>query len=136
MSYEEPLNNENVFRYALRHYDNPSCRTLEEFKEDLARVTHVKRLLLRRFRNGFFEEHHLNLCLNHIIVLQNVFGNRASVRILFLKTPEKVWKYLIPFLLKLSYCGKSLSRFEVGEKIVNIETLETCKELEERLRRL
>ena len=37
--------------FAMKHYDNPQCKDIEEFHEDLNRVKYIKRLL-GRFEKG------------------------------------------------------------------------------------
>ena len=53
------------------------------------------------------------LILNHIVVLTNVFGPEAAVKMLFLRLPEYL-HYLKPFLLMLSILKE---RVDVGDKV-------------------
>ena len=45
MLLNKRLNEKNFLSFAMKMYDNPNCKGLEEFEEDLSRVKYVKRLL-------------------------------------------------------------------------------------------
>ena len=74
------LTEENFNIYAIKHYDNPTCMGMAEFNDDLKRFRYIKRLL-----NKYTTERNLKdkLLLNHIIILNNVFGPEASPKMLF-----------------------------------------------------
>jgi len=46
------LTEDNFSMYALRHYDNPSCKGIAEFEDDLKRFRYLKRLF-RKYLNHF-----------------------------------------------------------------------------------
>lgn len=94
------LTNENFILYATKMYNNPSCKGVDEFYEDLSRIKYIKRLLLRFRKGGDLKE---RLVLNHIIILQNIFGVEASVRILFFKLSPDLHSSLKSFLDYLKY---------------------------------
>ena len=81
--------------YAAARYDNPSCHSTAEFQDDLKRFKYIKKLLTRYATTGVLKE---RLILNHIVVLNNVFGAIALVRMLATKMPEQM-RYIKPFLL-------------------------------------
>ncbi len=93
------LTEETFLAYCFRYYDNPSCYDFIEFHEDLRRIKYIKKLFTRYETNGELKE---RLILNHIIILNNVFGPEHTSRILFFKIEEKHWPYLKPFLILLS----------------------------------
>lgn len=97
---KQPLNNDNFFLYATKMYNNSNCTSLDEFYEDLSRIKYIKRLLLRFKKGGELKE---RLVLNHIIILQNIFGVEASVRILFFKLNQELHSPLKSFLIYLNY---------------------------------
>ena len=74
------LNDENIIRFAMKNYDNPSCTGVDEFQEDFNRIKYIKRLFNRYQTSGTLRE---RLILNHIITIYNVFGMEASTRMLF-----------------------------------------------------
>lgn len=78
------LNEKNVLLYAMQHYDSPDVEEegVNAFDQDWKHVKYIRRLLNRYQAEGDLKE---RLILNHIIVLNNVFGTEAAVRILFAK---------------------------------------------------
>ena len=96
----EKINASNIVMYAIRHYENPHCEGEKEFEDDLKRFKYIKRLLRKYYDTGVLKE---RLILNHIIVLQNVFGAEAAITLLLFKIDKKYWKILKPVLDYLSY---------------------------------
>ena len=39
------LTEDNFFLYAMKSYNNPNCKGMDEFKDDLKKFSYVKRLL-------------------------------------------------------------------------------------------
>ena len=72
----------------------------EEFLNDLRRIKYVKRLLNKHKNGG---ELKTRLVLNHIILLANVFGVEATVRMLYYKIDVGLHNYLFAFLTFLDY---------------------------------
>lgn len=95
---KDNLTDANFLIYAASHYDNINCRSTEEFLEDVKRIKYIKKLLTRYEETGELKE---RLILNHVIVLNNVFGPQATCRILFLKMYRQM-KYIKPFLVYLN----------------------------------
>lgn len=93
------LNDDNFLIYAMKAYDRPNV-IQSEFEEDLNRIKYVKRLIKRYRINGDLKE---RLILNHIIILGNVFGVEATVRMLFFKLDKEDYTILKTFLLYLDY---------------------------------
>jgi hypothetical protein len=94
----DKLTDSNFIMYAMKHYDNPQCCSIDEFNEDINRIKYIKKLITRYIETGDLKE---RLILNHLIVLNNVFGARPLTRMLFLKL-DKHLMYIKPFLLQLS----------------------------------
>lgn len=93
----ETLTPKNALLYAMRVYDNPQCLTEHEFHEDYKRFKYVKRLCSRYLVTRRLSE---RLMLNHLMLLRNVFGNEAMVRLLFLKCGDPhLYQVLKPFLV-------------------------------------
>jgi hypothetical protein len=93
------LNSENFIIFAIKNYDNPACRGMSEFNEDLKRFKYIKRLLSRYKAGKGLKE---RLILNHMIVLNNLFGPDACVRMMFFKMEEKYWSEIKTFLVFLN----------------------------------
>ena len=93
--------------FAKKHYFNPSCASNIEFLEDLKRVKYIKRLLFRFHKARSLKSIKERLIINHLIVLRNVFGDSATVHLLFLKHEPKFHSYLKSFLVFLKFDVKS-----------------------------
>ena len=116
------LNNNNFILYVSKYYENPQCDSMDEFNEDLNRIKYIKRLLRKYIKTGNLRE---RLILNHIIVLQNVFGPTVTSRILFFKVDEGLYSELKTFLVYLKYLPDSIPETNLEEipldnKIVSI----------------
>lgn len=105
----EHLNEGNFLLYAMHHYDNPQCHTLEEFETDLKTFLYLKKLLSRYKTNGDLKE---RLILNHIIVLYNIFGN-AATKMLFYKIDKEHWNALITFLIFLNRMPETIPEYGI-----------------------
>jgi hypothetical protein len=124
------LNEKNVLLYAMQNYDSPDVEEdgINAFDADWKHIKYIRRLLNKFQTTGELKE---RLLLNHIIVLNNVFGTEASVRILFTKMPSYQWKELKTFLVYLGYMpeivrgihGIDLIESNVGINIVVAEKL-------------
>lgn len=94
----QPLTERTFIARALHCYDNPQCVALEEFEDDLARISRVKKMITI-YQNGQ-QELNERLLLNHLVVLYNVFGLDATDFLVF-KLDEAHYKVLFPFLILL-----------------------------------
>lgn len=108
----DDLNENNFLIYAMKCYNTPNC-IISEFEGDLKRLKYIKRLIKKYKATGDLKE---RLILNHIIVLSNVFGTEAAVRMLFYKFDKNDYHILKTFLLFLSY----MPRIVIGIKGKNI----------------
>jgi hypothetical protein len=72
---------------------------MSEFEGDIKRTKYLKRLFRRYKVTKLIKE---RLILNHIILLNNVFGLEATARILFYKTDERDYDILKTFLSYLN----------------------------------
>ena len=94
----EDLNEDNFIMYAMKCYNSPHC-IMSEFEGDIKRTKYLKRLFRRYKVTKSLKE---RLILNHIILLNNVFGNEATSRILFYKIDERDYDILKTFLSYLN----------------------------------
>ena len=106
------LNKDNFIMYAMKMYTNPQCSEMEEFYEDLNRIKYIKRLLGRYESKGHLRE---RLLLNHIIILNNVFGSEACCRILFFKIETNFHSHLKTLLSYLQYLPKEILGVKLNE---------------------
>ena len=72
--YINELNKDNFIFFAIKHYNNPTASTQEDFEEDLKRFKYVKRWLKKYTENGNVNS---NLLLNHIIIIFNGWNDDA-----------------------------------------------------------
>ncbi len=94
----ERIDDSNFLLFCAKYYDNAQCHDTEEFYEDLRRIKYIKKLITRYVVTGDLKE---RLILNHLIILQNVFGPAILCKIIFLKMPNQL-KYIKPFLVMLN----------------------------------
>lgn len=94
----ENLNDDNFLIYAMKCYNAPHC-IISEFESDIKRTKYLKRLFRRYKVSKSLKE---RLILNHIILLNNVFGPEATARILFYKIDERDYDILKTFLAYLN----------------------------------
>jgi len=106
---QDKLSDSNFLLYAMHHYDNPQCHSLEEFEEDLKKFLYLKKLLSRYKKDGELRE---RLILNHIIVLYNVFGD-AATNMLFYKVDEDCWDTLVTFLVYLERMPEQVTQHSI-----------------------
>ena len=102
--------------YAVKVYDKPNC-IMSEFKEDMKRFNYLKRLFKRYRKMGELRE---QLVLNHLVVLNNVFGPEAATRLLFFKMSKDDYSALKTYLLFLS-CMPDRVKGIKGHDIVSSE---------------
>ena len=118
----EKITNENVIMFAIKHYDNPQCEGEKEFYDDMKRFKYIKRLLRKHNDSGVLKE---RLLLNHIIILNNLFGPEACVTLLLFKVQREYWGTLKSFLLFLNI----LRDDELQNVEENIRVLEILRKL-------
>jgi hypothetical protein len=94
----ENLNDDNFVLYAAKYYSSPHV-IMSEFEGDLKRTKYLKRLFRKYKATNVLKE---RLILNHIILLNNVFGIEVTARILFYKIDERDYDILKTFLAYLN----------------------------------
>ena len=111
------LTNGNYMMYALLHYDNPHCKDIKEFFEDIKRIHYIRRLLKRYYIEDVLKE---RLILNHLITFYNVFEAKAATRILFFRVEKKfhpALKTFLVFINKIRYEDEDIS---LDEGVINV----------------
>jgi hypothetical protein len=94
----DDLTDDNIMMYAMKCYNAPHC-IMSEFEGDIKRTKYLKRLFRRYKVTKSLKE---RLILNHIILLNNVFGTEATARILFYRIDERDYDILKTFLCYLN----------------------------------
>jgi len=110
----DDLNEDNFVIYAMKCYTAPNC-IMSEFEGDIKRTKYLKRLFRRYKVTKSLKE---RLILNHIILLNNVFGPEPTTRILFYRIDERDYDILKTFLLYLNILPDTIN----GIKGKNIHT--------------
>ena len=98
MKLFEELNEENFLLFAAKHYYNPVCIDADEFFEDIKRFKYIKRLINRYHETGNVP---INLLLNHLIVIFNVFDVGPGLKLLEYKLEKKYLDVKKPCLVFL-----------------------------------
>lgn len=92
------LNKENFKFFAVKAYSySEKCIDVNEFNEDLNRITYIKRLFGKYERKKDLKE---RLILNHLISLYNVFDGPMLTEMLIYRLQDQLI-YLKPFLIFL-----------------------------------
>ena len=113
---------DNWLLYAQHNYDNPTLEREKEFYDDIKRFKYLKRLFRRYKITG---EIKVRLVVNHIIVLQNVFGADAACILLLYKIDKQYWSILKTVLDSLGY----LYPHELNDVIVDENVKKLLEEL-------
>jgi len=114
MNFE--LNEENFLLFAAKHYDNPHCKGVSEFNDDLKRFRYLTRLFRKYKGSGVLKT---RLILNHLVVICNLFGAEPASKMLFFKIDKKFWPQLKTFMIFLNYMPPDETNIPIDEKIVN-----------------
>ena len=85
------ITKDNWLLFAQQNYDNPTLEKEEEFYDDIKRFKYLKRLFRKYDIVGDIK---IRLVLNHLVVLQNVFGVEVAITLLLFKVDEKYWSIL------------------------------------------
>lgn len=125
------LTDENVMLYAAKAYDKPNC-IMSEFNEDMKKLNYLKRLFRRYRRYGEMRE---RLILNHLVVLNNLFGPEVTTRLLFYRMTEEDYSILKTYLLFLNLMpervkginGKDIMSYEIPVDMKIAEELRKIK---------
>jgi hypothetical protein len=92
------LTPDNIMLYCMKAYDKPNM-LMSEFKDDMKRFNYLKRLFKRYRKDGEPKE---LLVINHLVVLNNVFGPEVATRLLFYKMSKDDYSVLKTYLLFLN----------------------------------
>jgi len=123
MKLFEKLNDTTFTLYAMQNYYNPVCIDAEEFYQDLKRFKYIKRLLSRYFDTEVLA---VNLILNHLIILFNIFGSEAGLKMIEYKLiNDDSLPIIKPFLIHL----KVISNDKYTNVEMNKEAVEALRKI-------
>lgn len=124
------INDDNYLTVAMKYYENPHCKSIDEFKGDLDRVSYIKRHIKKYIVSKKIKE---RLLLNHIIIFCNVFTVPVGIRLLFNKLSPDMYPVLKTFLVFLNYvddtttyipeCFKPVSSIPVDDNLLHLLSL-------------
>lgn len=109
---ENRLSEDTFLLYAIKVYDNPTCKGINEFYEDLNRIKYIKRLF---YKYDTKKQLKYKLLLNHILILNNIFGAEGCSRILFFKLEPKYYSYIKTFLNFLNILPREIPELKIEE---------------------
>ena len=125
------LTNENYILILAKRYDNPQAHSTEEFYEDLKRIKYIKKLITRYIETGDLKE---RLILNHLIVLNNLFGSELLCKIVFLKMKNQLY-YIKPFLILLNILPDKIYGIDKSD-IIDTNTIPMDEKIIQVLRKI
>lgn len=126
----EQLTNDNYLILCAKYYRNPQCSSTEEFLEDLKRIKYLKKIFTRYNTSKQIDE---RLVLNHVIILNNVFGPNFLCRMIFLKMFDQI-NVIKPFLIYLNLLPKKVDN--VNNTVYDTYDIEMNTDIIDRLRKL
>ena len=112
----------NWLLFAQQNYDNPTLEKEIEFYEDSKRFKYLKRLFHKYKITG---EIKIRLVVNHIIVLQNVFGADVAMTLLLFKIDKEHWPLLKTVTNYLGY----LYTHELKDTHIDLKIAKMLREL-------
>ena len=126
----DDLNDETFLIYAMKWYSTPNC-IMSEFESDMKKTKYLKRLFRRYKISKNLKE---RLILNHIILLNNVFGPEATTKILFYKVDERDYDILKTFLLYLNILPEKIN--SIKGKVIHTADIPVDLNIAEVLRKI
>ena len=114
----------------MKCYASPHC-IMSEFDGDIKRTKYLKRLFRRYKITKSLKE---RLILNHIILLNNVFGPEATARILFYKIDERDYDILKTFLSYLNIAPEVVKG--INGKIIDVTVIPLDPDVVQILRKI
>ena len=116
--------------YAVKAYDKPNC-IMSEFTEDMKRLNYLKRLFRRYRKHGEMRE---RLILNHIVVLNNLFGPEVTTRLLFFRMSKDDYSILKTYLVFLSLMPERI--YGINGKDIISSDIQIDMKIAEELRKI
>ena len=110
------IDNSNFVQYAIRAYDNPQCRTMEQFEDDVKRFSFIKKLL----KSDKDDIEYVMMTLNTIVSLYNVFECENCTKMLFFKVRKEHWFRLKTYLIFLGHMPESIPEMRIIDSDITI----------------
>ena len=123
------LDNDNFVSFAMKHYESPSCVTIEDFNSDLSRFKYVRKIIHRYAEDE--SKIDIRLLLNHLITLFNIFERDACTAMLFFKIEKEFWGILAPMINYLNYLPELILPLNINTSLIQFN-----EDVSERLSKL
>lgn len=111
------LNEDNFVLYLMKHYDNPGCMGIQEFYDDTKRFSYLRRLFKKY---DSLDELRERLIINHLVVLNNLFGVEATTKALLYKVEPEFYSSLKTFMLYLNMNVDELDDVALDDNIIEV----------------
>jgi len=112
MPFESPLNSNNYIPYALHNYQYRLYNTNDEFNTDIKILSSIKRILRKYYKTGTIK---LQLLLNYITILKNIFSTIPADRLLFYSCDTFCYPALKTVLTYLHMCPHDIPEARVQD---------------------
>lgn len=107
------ISQDHVNYIAARNYKEGA--TLEQFYEDLGRISYIQKMLSRKANSGTLN---IRLLLNHMITMGNIFGPKVTKLLLFKKLHHQYWPQIKTVLCFLAYMEfEEMPEVEIDPKL-------------------
>lgn len=93
------LTSNNFRLYAMQAYDNPMCLSEQEFDEDLAKLTKLRKSI-SHYMSGYSTNIHT--IINNFIAYYNVFERHCATKMLFFRLDAEQYPFANAVLKFLS----------------------------------
>ena len=120
------LSKDTFVLHAMRAYDNPTCKTIIEFEEDVSKFNSLSRLCKKDFDVVVTA-----LILNQVMTLLNVFENSVCIKLMFFKVKEEHWNKLKTALTFLNKMPDEIIELNIKNKDLAI-----CEDMMSTLNRI
>ena len=121
------IDNSNFVQYAISAFDDPQCKTLEQFNDSVHKFSLIKKLLKVEKTESEF----IRLTLNNIVLLYNVFDCEKCTKMLFFKVRKQHWYKLKTYLLFLGHMPEEIPELHLKSSDIRI-----CQTIVQELRQL
>ena len=120
------ISSSNFILLAMKCYDNPTCKTIEEFKSDVTKFT-----LLNRVISKDISKIQTELILNTVIGILNNFSSNVAISLMFYKTNKEYHHRLKTILVYLNRMPDSIPDLNILS-----ENIQLCQPMFPHLREI
>lgn len=126
------LTQNNYTMYAIQNYSNNHCLDMNDFYKDMNHFKKIEKLLKKFMNNDVFN---MNLCINHFLILFNLFHHDSVVNISFLTFDETLRGCLSSIFSYLNYLPEISTR-EINGEYIHFASILTDKTMDKLLEKI